>query len=173
MTRIATLAALLLVLLVPNARAQKAARRPELPADTLVRIRMIDGLSSKTSRTGDRFRYVVTEDVRIDGYTWVRSGTRGAGLVNRAKRAGRFGQNGKIDAAFGRISVSAGRQAVLALTRKAEAKNNKEKLAAGAAFAGLLVLGPVGLAAGAFVKGEDIEIRKGAELYVGTEKPVR
>jgi hypothetical protein len=172
MMRIATVAALL-VLTASASHAQRGARRPELPADTLVRIRMLDGLSSKTSHTGDRFRYIVTEDVKIDGFTWIRSGTRGAGLVNRVKRKGRFGQNGKIDAAFGRINVAANRQAVLCITKKSEAKNDQEKLAAGAAFAGLLVLGPVGLAAGAFVKGEDIEIRKGAELYVATDKSVR
>jgi hypothetical protein len=41
-------------------------------------------------------------------------------------------------------------------------------MAAGASTLGYLVLGPIGLAGGAFIKGNDIEVGAGTEIIVRT-----
>jgi hypothetical protein len=166
-----TLGLLLGATLPAIARAKRAGK--ELPRDTLVRIRMLDEVSSRNSSRGDRFRYEVVEDVVHERRTWITKGTRASGFLRKVKRAGRFGQNGKLEAAFGSVMTASGKPVLLTISKKATQQNNQDKYAAGAAFVGLMALGPIGLAGAAFVKGEDVTIRKGAELYVTTEVALR
>ena len=42
-------------------------------------------------------------------------------------------------------------------------------MAAGASLAGIAVLGPVGIVAGAFVHGKDVRLPAGTELYIQTK----
>ena len=42
-------------------------------------------------------------------------------------------------------------------------------MAAGASVAGMLLLGPIGIIGGAFVKGKNIDLPEGTELYIQTE----
>lgn len=160
------------LLLSSSLSAFAAGRARSLPPDTLVRVRVLSTLSSKTSHVGDRFPYVVVENVVYKGRTWIRNGTRGKGFLTKVKRAGRFGQNGQLVAAFGQIQTVTGQPVVLTISRKAGQFNDQQRLAAGASFLGLVALGPIGLAGGAFIKGEDTTIRYGSELYVATEEIV-
>ena len=43
-------------------------------------------------------------------------------------------------------------------------------MAAGASLAGMLLLGPIGIIGGVFVKGKNIDLPAGTELYIQTEK---
>ena len=42
-------------------------------------------------------------------------------------------------------------------------------MAAGASVAGMLILGPIGIIGGAFVKGKNIELPEGTELFIQTQ----
>ena len=42
-------------------------------------------------------------------------------------------------------------------------------IAAGASVAGMLLLGPIGIIGGAFVKGKNIELPEGTELFIQTQ----
>ena len=42
-------------------------------------------------------------------------------------------------------------------------------MAAGASVAGMLLLGPIGIIGGAFVKGKNIELPEGTELFIQTQ----
>jgi hypothetical protein len=42
-------------------------------------------------------------------------------------------------------------------------------MAAGASVAGMLLLGPIGIIGGAFVKGKNIDLPEGTELYIQTQ----
>lgn len=152
-----------------------AARRPPvrtLPVDTLVRIKMMDEITSRSGTAGDRFRFRVVEDVFHEGRIWIARGTAGAGVIKKVKRAGRFGQNGRLESSFGRISAGRRQKVMLTISKKASQENDQQKMAAGASFLGLVALGPIGLAGGAFIRGKDVTIAKGAELYVATEEDV-
>ena len=52
-----------------------------------------------------------------------------------------------------------------------EAKKEMEHLAmaAGASLAGMAVLGPIGIVAGAFVRGKNVDLPAGTTLYIQTE----
>ena len=51
-----------------------------------------------------------------------------------------------------------------------EAKEEMKQyaMAAGASLAGILILGPIGVIGGAFVKGKDIDLPAGTEMYIET-----
>ena len=42
-------------------------------------------------------------------------------------------------------------------------------MAAGASLAGIVVLGPIGIIGGAFVKGKNIDLPEGTEFYIQTK----
>lgn len=140
----------------------------ELPTDTMVRIKILDQIDSKNWKEGDQFPYEVAQDVVVDGQVAIPAGTKGAGVVSRARRAGSFGKEGKIELSFGSIQVVGGRNVELILSEKARQGNDKDGLAAGASLAGLAVAGPVGLIGGLFVKGKNVTIPAGSEMYVAT-----
>lgn len=140
----------------------------ELPTDTMVRIRLLDSIDSKNWKEGDQFPYEVASDVVVDGRVAIPAGTKGTGVVSRARRAGSFGKEGKIELSFGSLPVEGGRTVELVLSDKARQGNEKEDLAAGASLAGLAVAGPIGLVGGLFVKGKNVSIPAGSEMYVAT-----
>lgn len=139
-----------------------------LPTDSLVRIRLLDTIDSKNWKEGDQFPYEVSQDVVVDGRLAIPAGTKGVGVVTRARRAGSFGKEGKIELSFGSIQVAGGRTVELVLSEKARQGNDKEHLAAGASLAGLAVAGPIGLIGGLFVKGKNVSVPAGSEMYVAT-----
>ena len=51
-----------------------------------------------------------------------------------------------------------------------EAKEEMKQyaMAAGASLAGIIILGPIGVIGGAFVKGKDIDLPAGTEMYIET-----
>ena len=42
-------------------------------------------------------------------------------------------------------------------------------MAAGASLAGIIILGPIGIIGGAFVKGKDIDLPAGTEMFIQTK----
>ena len=52
---------------------------------------------------------------------------------------------------------------------KAKEETKSMAIAAGATVAGLVVLGPVGIVTGAFIKGEDVKVPEGALMYIQTK----
>lgn len=139
-----------------------------MPTDSLVRIKLLDTIDSKNWKEGDQFPYEVSQDVVVDGRVAIPAGTKGTGVVSRARKAGSFGKEGKIELSFGSITVAGGRTVELVLSDKARQGNDKEHLAAGASLAGLAVAGPIGLVGGLFIKGKNVSIPAGSEMYVAT-----
>ena len=45
-------------------------------------------------------------------------------------------------------------------------------MAAGASLAGIIILGPIGVIGGAFVKGKDINLPAGTEMFIQTKADV-
>jgi len=143
-----------------------------LKADTLVRIQILDFLSSKTTRKGETFRLKVLNSIDYDGTCLVAAGATGTGQVVGVRRRGGFGRKGRLDLRFGFVKTVGSRQVDLTLSRKAVSANHQEGYAAGASVTGAMILGPIGLAGGAFIKGRDVEIPAQATLWVAVEKDV-
>src|SRR4029077_3891407 len=61
-----------------------------IPADTVIAVVLDQTVSSKTSKSGDRFTATVESPVEVEGKVAIPKGARAEGVVSEAKAAGRF-----------------------------------------------------------------------------------
>lgn len=136
-----------------------------LPAGTLVRIELLTELDSERNKAGDVVRYRVVDDVVIDQKVVIPAGALGSGEIISVNSAGRLGQDGLVQVDFGTVSAMDGTPVALHVAERATEQNKSLELAAGASLAGVVLLGPVGLAAGYFVRGKPHVVPVGTSFY--------
>jgi hypothetical protein len=137
-----------------------------IPKSTLVRLRIEDDLSTRRNRRGDMVRLTVVDDVRIGSTKVVARGALAQAQLTQVRGPGRFGRNGSLRLTYLFVTSTRGQQIGIALGNRATKTNQSMGLAAGASAGGFLVLGPIGLVGGVFVRGHHIDIPKGTELMV-------
>jgi hypothetical protein len=128
----------------PNVVVAPAAPPPGevlVERDTLVRLMVLNEVSTRTAKPGDRFVLRVDEPVTIGGTTVIPVGTKAWGEVLDAEKSGSIGKAGRIaarllfiDAAGAQIPISG------------DTKTKGEKGTTQVGF-GVLGLGPLGLLA--------------------------
>lgn len=143
-----------------------------LREDSVIEVKLLDGLDSRTARRGDGFRYLVLTDVVCLDRRIVREGTTGTGKVLAVGRRGWWGRPGWVLCGFSFVATVRGTPVRLALTRRARDPNVAEGFAAGASLIGLAACGPLGLVGGAFVTGRDVRIPAGSVFRLGAEDNV-
>lgn len=143
-----------------------------LPAQTLVKVALSTTVNSGEAKVGDKVLFTVAEDVMIGGRVVIPVGTSGLATVTEVTAAARLGKDGRVVLDFGRISALDGTQVPLKVDEKATERNRSLELAAGASMAGIILLGPVGLVGGYFVRGKDVQIEANTQFYVETTRAV-
>ncbi len=146
-----------------------------IPAGTKFKVKLQKSISSKTSKKGDIVPMVIAEDVFINNSVLVM--TKGgiiSPIVKNVRRGGRFGRTGLINLDLSNIEAMDSTLINVSIDSAGE-KYDKKKIgmAAGASAVGYVVLGPIGLAGGAFIKGKDIEVPAGTEFNVVTREDCR
>jgi hypothetical protein len=183
----------------PSALAQtKRSTRPKvryytLPANTVLRVRLNQGLTSKTANIGDRFSATVTEPAHSSGGTvLIADGSKVWGRVTAVKRAGRSSP-GTLTVAFTSVVQPNGRSNPInaslyndesgtdnegTVKGKSQGKRNAVFIgggAAGGALIGAIAGGGKGAAIGALIGGglgvgaRKYEKEKDADVKSGTE----
>lgn len=137
--------------------------------DSLIKIALTTSIDSKTAAVGDKVTYQVAEDVVIDGTLVFAKGAQGTGTISKVSRSQNFGRDAKLEVNFERITAVDGSSVETVLGDKAKQEMENMALAAGASIAGMVLLGPVGIVTGAFVKGKDAKIAEGAQMYIQTK----
>jgi len=141
-----------------------------IPAGTEIRLRMKKDLSSQTATKGDTIPMVVADDLFINGNILVM--TKGGIVtaeVKNVRRGGRFGRTGYVNLDVRNIeSMDASLLSIKIEDAGSKFDKRKIGMAAGASTLGYLVLGPIGLAGGAFIKGGEVEVPAGTEISVVT-----
>ena len=93
-------ASLILLLLAADPGAvmelPSVAEHETVPAMTPVYVKLDEEVSSKRHKTGDRFRILVAEDVRIGEHVVIPAGAAGEGEVIHAAKAGLGGKAGEL-----------------------------------------------------------------------------
>jgi hypothetical protein len=86
---------------------EKAVEPPPLvvPADTAIEVVLDQSLSSKTTRTGDKFSATVEAPVEVAGRVAIPKGARVEGIVKEAKAAGRFKGGAALSLALTGVTV--------------------------------------------------------------------
>lgn len=141
-----------------------------IPQGTEIRLRLKKDISSRTATKNDIIPMIVTDDLFIDNNILVM--TKGgivSASVKNVRRGGRFGRTGYVNLDV-RTIESMDSSALPIEIDDAGEKFDKRKIgmAAGASTLGYLVLGPIGLAGGAFIKGGEVEVPAGTEITVRT-----
>jgi len=151
------------------ANGQLNVQAAQAPNDTLVKIQTVTPLDTHTSRAGDKVLFQAAEDVTVGGALVIAKGALGSGKVIKVERSKNFGRDAKMEIAFDSIAALDGSKIDTVLGDKAKEQTRSMAKAAGAAVAGLVVLGPIGVVGGAFVHGEEVKMPAGTELFIQTK----
>lgn len=144
----------------------------ELPADTVFKISLNDDVSSKTNEVGDPVTFTVEEDVLVGDVLVLPRGAQGSGVVTKVTRPKSFGRSGALDISFDQVFSVDDDAIPTVLGPEAKEKLKMEAAAVGASTIGALALGPIGLVGGFFVKGKDVSLPAGTNLYIETQEAV-
>ncbi|MDY5481371.1 MAG: hypothetical protein SPG03_03140 [Veillonella caviae] len=143
-----------------------------LASNQVFKVMLNDALSSKTNQLGDTVHFTVAENVMDGNVLLVPAGTVGTGTITTLKKARSFGRNGALDITFDSIPAIDGTEFTAVQGEDAKNKTKSEIKAAGASVAGVVLLGPVGLVGGAFIKGKNVEYSAGTIVYVQPQDSV-
>lgn len=143
-----------------------------LPEKTVFKIAINDKVSSKTNMVGDEVTFTVREDVKVGNNLVLPKGSQGSGVITKVSQPKSFGRSGKLDISFDQVFSLDDEPIPTVLGPEAKEKLKMEAAAVGASAVGALALGPIGLVGGFFVKGKDVEIPAGTELYIQAQSSV-
>ena len=152
------LAGVFLFALVAPARAAAVT----LPAGTKVPLEFAQGLDSRTAQVGDRVKLRAREDVRANGVTVIARGASATARVKEVVKPKRFGRKAMIKLYQLRVRAVDGSRIQVGQYNSGERPGHAK--AVGAEAGGLILLGPVGLAAGYFFKGGHLVIKPGTDI---------
>ena len=133
-----------------------------VPPGTRVALAFVTPVDSGTITAGTRVRFKVAADVVGGRHVIMRAGTRVTGTVTRVTKPGMFGASSEVVIGF--LSVIAVDHKPITLQDVVVSKatiSNARVGAAGASAAGAVVLGPIGLLAGALVRGSYVSVPAG------------
>lgn len=162
-----------------------------VPADTPLRLTLLDDLASDTSQVEDRVSARVASDVRVDGETVIPAGSRVAGVVTYAQPSAKVKGRAAITVRFRTVSIGSRTYDITAEPLRREAQGTKAKDArnigigagAGAVIGGIIGGGrgagigaAVGGAGGTGVvlatKGEEVRLPSGTPVSTRLDAPV-
>jgi hypothetical protein len=129
-----------------------------VPADTVIAVVLDQTISSKTSKSGDKFTATVESPVEIEGKVVIPKGARAEGVVSDAKAAGRFKGGAALNLTLTSVTVN-GRDHEIQTSAAMTSSKGKGKRtavmvgggAAGGAAIGAVAGGGKGAAIGALI----------------------
>lgn len=157
--------AMVLVFSLFNCTLLEAARLV-IPRGTLVKIRLLQSLSTRSTKEGQLVRFSVFEAVRLGKRKVIEKGASVEAYVSHIRHPQRFGRNASLKIKFLTVNSIKNREIPVEIGEHAAKTNEQMGMAAGAAVGGALIFGPIGLLAGLFVKGKNVEIPVGTILHV-------
>jgi len=180
---IALLAMTLLGTIAPPVVAQKKGKRPTyvVPANTVMRLRLNQPLSSKKAHVGDVFTSTVVDPVFVRGVEVIPASSTVSGRITQVTTAARKGKAGSLNVTFTSISTPKPNHYNIAgslagaenedTVKGASAKKRNAKLVGRGVVVGGLMNGAAGVATGATIGVARGLIKKGneADVKAGTE----
>lgn len=139
-----------------------------VPKNTLIKVALVDPVNTKNLKKGDAIRYKVAADVIVDGKLVFAKGEPGDGVVTKVKQARNFGRNAELEIDYKQTKSIDGTYVATFMGEEAKQEMKNLAMAAGASLAGIVILGPIGVIGGAFVKGKNIDLPEGTEFYIQT-----
>jgi hypothetical protein len=129
-----------------------------VPADTVIAVVLDQTISSKTSKSGDKFTATVESPVEIEGKVAIPKGARAEGVVSDAKAAGRFKGGAALNLTLTSVTVSGRDHEIQTSSAMTSSKGKGKRTAvmvgggaAGGAAIGAVAGGGKGAAIGALI----------------------
>ena len=150
-----------------------------VPGNTVLKFRFMDELSPAKSQPGDFVRLELTHDLIVNQCLVAPAGSLLITEVREVKRPRMFGVPGEVRLSFNELKplgpqrplvfVGEAAQSALKEARRVGDRGEGAIVGAGAAsIAGAVLLGPVGLVSGVFIRGNSIRILPGSVTFVQT-----
>ena len=152
---------------VPQDQSRTTARLFKIPANTTIRVRTKNEISSETARVGDDVQMEVLGDVIVNGYVVVQQGASAIGQISRAKEARSMGRRGNLALTLTYVEAVTGEHILVGGNRSEKGKGKAAKMTTEIVATTLLTGGLVG-ALWLFEKGHDTEIPPGTAFSVYT-----
>src|SRR5712671_5311401 len=154
-----------------------------VPAETVITVVLDQTISSKTSKSGDRFSATVESPVEVDGKVAIPKGARAEGVVKDAKAAGRFKGGATLALTLESVTVNGKDHEIqtsgATMSSKGKGKRTAAMVgggAAGGAAIGAVAGGGKGAAIGALIGAasftDDAALTGNRDITLGAETPL-
>jgi hypothetical protein len=176
MGKILALSMVLITLVGLSPQPAYAATTVSVPPGTRVALQFRSGLDSSTAKEGQRVNFRVAANVVVNRFVVIREGASARGTITDVTPPGVLGKSARIIISFVTATAVDGRPVRLSaihITPNDVREAKDVAGAAGAATVGMIILGPLGVAAAALVKGGHVVIGRGTVAVVGTVARVR
>ena len=176
----------------PPQPAPEPAPSPEVPAGTVLSIRMNQGINVKHAQAGETFSGIIVSPVRVDGNTVIPSGSTAEGVVVRAHKRGHFKGSSILQLTLTGLNVNGQHYRIdtssLTRTKKGKGKRTAAFIGGGSGLGmliggvatggvGLLVGGLAGAGAGtagaAFTGNRDVNIPAESVVSFRLAEPIQ
>ena len=137
-----------------------------LPKDSLIKVKFMEDINSKTNQQGDTIDFVVDDNVYVGDALVLPKGAKGYGQIKKIVQPRIFGRDARIDLDFSHVVAVNGGAVPVMVGDLAKQQAKTAAGAAGASIGGMILFGPVGVVGGAFVKGSSVTIPAGTSTYV-------
>ena len=144
----------------------------QVPANILIKVETLAPVSSKSMLEGDTIPVRVVEDVFVDGSLVFARGAIGEGVINKVIRAKNIFSNGKIETDFHTLKTIDGQSAQTFAGIEAQDAMNANEMARGLSLIGKTFSGKNKDIEQVFIRGKNIELPAGIELYVQIREPI-
>jgi hypothetical protein len=141
-----------------------------IPEGLPVKVRLLNEISSKHGRVGDKFRFSVVKTVTHNGMVVIPKGAQGCGSIVSLTRPRKLGIDARLMLDLKEIRALDSTLIPLVYGSKT---SHPQQLAVGASAAGMLILGPGGIVFGMAVKGKEKVIPAGTEFTAQISQPMR
>ena len=137
-----------------------------LPKDSVLQVEFTQELGNKINKVGDEVGFKAADNLYVNDVLVLPKGATGVGKIKKVVQPGMFGKDGRVDINFMYINGVDGTKIPVFVGELAKQQAKSYAGAAGAAIGGMIILGPVGVIGGAFVKGSSVVIPEGSVTFV-------
>ena len=144
----------------------------QIPANTLIKVATTAPVNAKVLQEGDSVPVKVIEDVFVSDSLVFASGLPGDGAVMNVRRARNIFTNGKIEIDFNKVKSLDGQDVKTFAGVEAIEAMNANSMPRGLSLIGQTFSGKNKDIEEVFIRGKNIDLPAGIELYVQTKEPV-
>lgn len=138
----------------------------QLPANTLIKVALLNEVGTRTAQVGDEVKFQVIEDVVINDQLVFAKGLRGVGIVDTVKKPDGWGSNGKLIINFNKVTGIDGNEIETCVDFEAKDMMTENKMVRGAALVGMNINDDWNKI---FVHGKNLEVPANTEFYIQTK----